>query len=227
MTGIEQMLKQVEEQGDLRRKEAKLLEDRVCDLCDQIGETAQKAGVWGKYMHVSLGWVDEDCYTEKYLIAYLTNVEVFVSAASPPVKKVVVRLAEAWESEQYDGRVSLEIEPYYEYWTHHKNVFHDAKTLISTSVIKQFREEYPNAKEGDEIQWNENSYFVREIIGDISVVHLSYYHIRDYARPPRKLTVEFTHKLEELAQKLLDRCKQLAGETQEAREKAESIDFPS
>jgi hypothetical protein len=227
MEKLERMLKQVEEMGDLRRKEARLLEDWVCQLCDQIGEVSQKAGVWGKHMHVFLGSADEDFYTGKFLIAYLTSVEVFVDAASPPVKKVVVRLAEAWESEQYDGWTSLEIEPYHEYWTHHKNVYHDVKPLISTPIIKQFREKYPNAKKGDEVQWDGDPFFVREIVGNISVVHLSYYHIRDYAYPSRQLTVKLAHKLEELAQKLLDRCKQLAEENQEARKKVESIDLPS
>lgn len=116
MTGLEELLKQVVAQGDLRRKEAKLLEEKVCTLCDQIGTAAQKAGVWGKYIHVNLGSVD--AYDERGFIAYLSS-GVSGVEISPKTRKVVVRLAEAWEQEMSDGYKEFRIDPCNEYWTQH------------------------------------------------------------------------------------------------------------
>jgi len=109
MNKIEDLLQVVVEQGDLRRKESKLLEQAVFDACDQIGAAALKAGVWGKYMHVNLGPVDID---EIDFIAYLAKIE-------DPDEKVVVRLAEAWDQEQQDGFKELEIDFSDEAWTHY------------------------------------------------------------------------------------------------------------
>ncbi len=159
MKGLESLLQEVVVQGDLRKKEAKKLEQAVKDACDQIGAAALKAGVWGKYISVNLGSVDDDGYTDKDFIAFLTWREINGE------DQVVVRLAETWEQEQHGGWSEMEIEPCNEYWTNHK------------------------------VLWC----------------------------PPRRLTVKLASRLEELAQTLHDRCKQLADETQQARKAADSF----
>jgi len=159
MDKLKSLLQEVVTQGDLRRKEAKLLERAVKNACDQIGKASLEAGVWGKYMSVNLGSVENDGYNDKDYIAYLSPTE------SNKEQHVVVRLAEAWEREDHCGYTELEIDPCDEYWTNHEGM----------------------------------------------------------RCPPRWLTVKLAHRLEELAQKLYDRVKQLSDETSRARQTAESF----
>jgi hypothetical protein len=224
MEQLEKVLKEVEEQGDLRRQAAQELQSALCAVCDRVGMSAQKAGIWGECEHVALQYDSKDD-DARFVGAYLSKERIFVNQTTNPEERVIVRLARLNQWEDFDGSLVCDLQKDLAAWTMHKIARKEYRAFTNGSGIL-----VPSSKTGDKIMINGESWVLdtdweakqREIkttsyrSGDPESFGAFRYLPEDFKRPSRAMSVLFAKKIEAFVNTLLDRCEKLAQETQVA-----------